>query len=91
MPKSPMWSAQDAKNRFGEFLTAARKSPQTVTKHGHEEAVLVSAHEYKRLKAVEQTKKLTFTEMLLAIPKAPDDEKEDIFPRMKARLRNAEL
>jgi prevent-host-death family protein len=86
-----MWSAQDAKNRFGEFLLAAGKSPQIVTKHGHEEAVLVSANEYRRLKTVEQTKKMTFAEMLLAIPKAPDDEEEDIFPRMTSKLRDAEL
>ena len=91
MTKSPMWSAQDAKNRFGEFLAAAGETPQTVTKHGHAEAVLVSANEYKRLKTVEQTKKMTFAEMLLAIPKAQEGEEEDIFPRMKSKLRDTEL
>ena len=30
----PTWSVQDAKNRFSEVVEAARRKPQTVTKHG---------------------------------------------------------
>ena len=30
----PSWSVQDAKNRFSEVVEAARRKPQTVTKHG---------------------------------------------------------
>lgn len=45
------WAVQDAKARFSEFLDAClTKGPQTVTRRGHEEAVLVPIREYERLK-----------------------------------------
>ena len=71
------WSLQDAKNRFSEVVAAAEKTPQMVTKHGRETAVLMSAGEYRRLKQVEKTKKPSLAEMLLTIPQAPADERED--------------
>ena len=37
----PSWSAQDAKNRFSEVVEAARRKPQTVTKHGKAAVVIV--------------------------------------------------
>jgi antitoxin Phd len=87
------WSVQDAKNRFSEIISAAQQGPQTVTKHGREAVVIVASGEYARLKRVEQSKKMTFTEMLLAIPKAPPDEdpNEELFPRMKVKFRDVEL
>ncbi|MGE5270542.1 MAG: type II toxin-antitoxin system Phd/YefM family antitoxin, partial [Thiohalocapsa sp.] len=36
-----IWSVQDAKNRFSEVVNAARKVPQTVTKHGKAAVVIV--------------------------------------------------
>ena len=35
------WSVQDAKNRFSEVVEAARRTPQTVTKHGKPAGLLV--------------------------------------------------
>ena len=37
------WSVQDAKNRFSEVVEAARRMPQTVTKHGKPVARLIPA------------------------------------------------
>lgn len=49
------WPVQDAKARFSEFLdTCLTKGPQIVTKRGAEAAVLVSANEWRRLKASAQ-------------------------------------
>jgi prevent-host-death family protein len=42
------WPVQDANARFSELLeTCLREGPQTVTRHGHPEAVLVSAKEWE--------------------------------------------
>ncbi|WP_249142464.1 type II toxin-antitoxin system prevent-host-death family antitoxin [Bradyrhizobium sp. AUGA SZCCT0160] len=40
------WSVQDAKNRFSEVVEAARRVPQTVTKHGKPAVVVVDVVEY---------------------------------------------
>ena len=74
------WSLQDAKNRFSEVVEAARRQPQTVTKHGKPTVVIVDVAEYERLRQLERVKAPTFTELLLAIPQ--DDGK---FPRSKVR------
>ena len=42
------WSVQDAKNRFSEVVEAARREPQTVTKHGKPAVVVVAVDEYER-------------------------------------------
>ncbi len=45
------WQLQEAKNRFSEVVDEALKhGPQTVTRHGREVVVIVSAEEYRRLK-----------------------------------------
>ena len=44
------WSVQDAKNRFSEVVEAARREPQTVTKHGKAAVVVLAAEEYERLR-----------------------------------------
>jgi antitoxin Phd len=42
------WPVQDAKARFSELLeTCLREGPQTVTRRGRPEAVLVSAKEWE--------------------------------------------
>ena len=74
------WSLQDAKNRFSEVVEAARRQPQTVTKHGKPTVVVVDVAEYERLRQLERVKAPTFTELLLAMPQ--DDGK---FPRSKVR------
>ncbi len=64
------WSLQDAKNRFSEVVTAARKSPQTVTKHGKPAVMIVDVEEFERLTAHNKpADKRNFIEHLLAIPK----------------------
>ena len=47
------WSVQDAKNRFSEVVEAARRKPQTVTKHG-KPAVVDRGR--RRVRALAQTR-----------------------------------
>jgi prevent-host-death family protein len=75
------WQLQEAKQRFSELVRHARAhSPQVVTKHGEEVAVVVSIEDYRRL-----TDELpSFKEFLLA---APDLEELEIQrPREAARI-----
>jgi len=45
------WQVQNAKARFSEFLEASlRDGPQTVTRRGVEQAVLVRIEEWRRLR-----------------------------------------
>ena len=46
-------SAKDAKYGFGRLIDLARAEPLAVTKHGRPVVVVLSAEEYKRLKALE--------------------------------------
>ena len=47
-----MWTVQDAKARFSEFLDAClSEGPQLVTRRGAEAAVLVPVDEWRRLHA----------------------------------------
>jgi len=80
------WSVQDAKNRFSEVVEAARRTPQTVTKHGKPAVVVVDVVEYERLRRLERAQAPSFAEVLLAIPQ---DDRE--FPRLKVRRRDLEL
>lgn len=83
---NPTWSVQDAKNRFSEVVEAARRKPQTVTKHGKPAVVIVAADEYERLRKLQQLKAPSFSELLLAIPR------EDVeFERIPAKPRNIDL
>jgi prevent-host-death family protein len=78
----PTWSVQDAKNRFSEVVEAARRRPQTVTKHGKPAVVVVAADEYERLRQLERQKASSFADHLLAMP---TDDGE--FERLKGHLR----
>jgi len=80
------WSVQDAKNRFSEVVEAARRKPQTVTKHGKPAVVVVAADEYERLSKLQQLKAPSFADMLLAIPQ---DDTE--FDRLKTAPRDVEF
>lgn len=77
------WSVQDAKNRFSEVVEAARRKPQTVTKHGKPAVVVVAADEYERLRKLQQLKAPSFAEMLLAMPTGGDE-----FERLEGRMRD---
>jgi antitoxin Phd len=85
MPRST-WSVQDAKNRFSAVIEAARRKPQTVTKHGKPAVVIVDADEFARLSQIEKQKAMSFADHLLAMP---TDDGE--FERMDAGLRDPGL
>ncbi|HTC99929.1 MAG TPA: type II toxin-antitoxin system Phd/YefM family antitoxin [Bradyrhizobium sp.] len=80
------WSVQDAKNRFSEVVEAARRAPQTVTKHGKPAVVVVDVTEYERLQRLERAQAPSFADVLLTMPQ---DNGE--FPRGKVRMRDPEL
>jgi len=77
---------QDAKNRFSKVVEAARRRPQTVTKHGKPAVVVVDVAEYERLRRLERAQAPSFAQVLLAIPQ---DDGE--FPRRDVRLRDIDL
>jgi prevent-host-death family protein len=79
------WSVQDAKNRFSELAEAARREPQTVTKHGKPAVVVVAADEYERLQKLKQLNAPDFAQLLLAIPKGRFE-----FNRLKSKPRDIE-
>ena len=80
------WSVQDAKNRFSEVVEAARRMPQTVTKHGKPAVVVVNVVEYERLRQLERAKAPSLVEVILAMPQ---DDGE--FPRRMVRMRHLAL
>ena len=75
------WSVQDAKNRFSEVVEAARRAPQTVTKHGKPAVVVMDVVEYERLRHLERAQAPSFADVLLAMPQ---DNGE--FPRRDVRM-----
>jgi antitoxin Phd len=77
------WSVQDAKNRFSEVVEAARRKPQTVTKHGKPVVVVVAVDEYECLRKLQRLKAPTFAELLLAMPTGGED-----FERLEGRMRD---
>ena len=80
------WSVQDAKNRFSEVVEAARRQPQTVTKHGKPAVVVVDVAEYERLRHLDRAKAPSFAELLLAMPRDGGE-----FPRRNVRPRDLKL
>jgi len=80
------WSVQDAKNRFSEVVEAARRTPQTVTKHGKPTVVVMDVMEYERLQRLERARAPSFADVLLTMPQ---DDGE--FPRGKVKMRDPEL
>ncbi len=80
------WSVQDAKNRFSEVVEAARRTPQTVTKHGKPAVVVVDVVEYERLRRLERARAPSFADVLLAMPQ---DNGE--FSRRNVRMRDLDL
>jgi antitoxin Phd len=82
----PSWSLQNAKNRFSEVVEAARKTPQTVTKHGKPAVVVLAADEYERLRTLQRLKAPSLAELLLAMPQG-----EIEFERLKTKPRTVAL
>lgn len=80
------WSMQDAKNNFSKLVEAARRAPQTVTKHGKPAVVVVDVTEYERLQQLERANAPSFVDVLLSMPQ---DDGE--FPRAKVRMRDPDL
>jgi antitoxin Phd len=80
------WSVQDAKNRFSEVVEAARRMPQTVSKHGKPAVVIMDVVEYDRLRQLERAQAPSFTDLLLAMPQ---DDGE--FPCRRVRMRDLDL
>jgi prevent-host-death family protein len=80
------WSVQDAKNQFSAVVEAARRAPQTVTKHGKPAVVVIDAEDYERLRKLEKAKAPSFKELLLAIPRDGGT-----FERMDTKLRDVEF
>jgi prevent-host-death family protein len=62
------WSVQDAKNQFSAVVEAAKRAPQTVTKHGKPAVVVIDAADYERLRKVVKAKAPSFKDLLLAMP-----------------------
>jgi prevent-host-death family protein len=77
------WSVQDAKNRLSEVIDAARRQPQTVTKHGKPVVVVLAADEYERLRKLQHLTVPSFAELLLAMPTGGGD-----FKRLEGRMRD---
>jgi prevent-host-death family protein len=77
---------QDAKNRFSEVVEAARRLPQTVTKHGKPAVVVIDVEEYERLRRLERAQAPSFVDALLAMPQDDGD-----FPRRSVRMRDLDL
>jgi antitoxin Phd len=77
------WSVRDAKNRFSQVIEAARRRPQTVTKHGKPTVVVLNAREYERLSRLDRARAPSLPELLLAIPQ---DDGE--FGRLKVAPRD---
>jgi antitoxin Phd len=80
------WSVQDAKNCFSEVVEAARRKPQTVTKHGKPAVVIIGADEYERLRKLQHLQAPSFAEMLLAMPQG-----EIEFERLNTEPRDIEF
>lgn len=63
------WQLQEAKQRFSEVVReAAAGSPQVITKHGEEIAVVLSIADYRRIAQPRRP----LSEYLLAVPRGDD-------------------
>jgi prevent-host-death family protein len=67
-------------------VEAARREPQTVTKHGKPAVVVVAVDEYQRLRKLQRLKAPSFAELLLAMP-TDGEEFERLDGYMATRIR----
>jgi prevent-host-death family protein len=83
--KSKKWQLQEAKNKFSEVVRkASEEGPQTVTKHGKDSVVVLSAEEYRKL---ERPK----TSLVEFFQKSPLSKVEIDLKRDKSTSRHVEL
>lgn len=83
--KSKKWQLQEAKNRFSEVVRkASEEGPQTVTKHGKDSVVVLSAEDYRKL---EQPK----TSLVEFFRKSPLSKVKIDLERDKSPARNVDL
>lgn len=83
--KTKKWQLQEAKNRFSEVVRkASEEGPQTVTKHGKDSVVVLSAEDYRKL---EQPK----TSLADFFQKSPLSKVKIDLTRDKSLSRNVEL
>lgn len=83
--KTKKWQLQEAKNRFSEVVRmASEEGPQTVTKHGKDSVVVLSAEDYRKL---EQPK----TSLLDFLQKSPLSNVHIDTKRDKSTSRDIEL
>jgi prevent-host-death family protein len=83
--KSKKWQLQEAKNKFSEVVRkASEEGPQTVTKHGKDSVVVLSAEEYRKL---ERPK----TSLVDFFQKSPLSKVEVDLKRDKSPSRHVEL
>lgn len=83
--KSKKWQLQEAKNRFSEVVRkASEEGPQTVTKHGKDSVVVLSAEDYRKL---EQPK----TSLVEFFRKSPLSKIEIDLKRDTSPARNVDL
>ncbi len=83
--KTKKWQLQEAKNRFSEVVRkASEEGPQTVTKHGKDSVVVLSAEDYRLL---EQPK----TSLVEFFQKSPLSKVELDFTRDKSPSRDVDL
>ncbi|HLH95815.1 MAG TPA: type II toxin-antitoxin system Phd/YefM family antitoxin [Xanthobacteraceae bacterium] len=80
------WSVQDAKNRFSEVVEAARRAPQTVTKHGKPAVVVLDVSEYERLRGLGRAQAPSLADLLLEMPQDGGE-----FPRSSVRMRDSDV
>ena len=79
------WPLQDAKNRFSEVVKrAASEGPQTVTLRGRRAAVVLSAEDFDRLAAGEET----IVDALLGGPDWDEEFANDVAARDTTLLRD---
>jgi prevent-host-death family protein len=83
--KTKKWQLQEAKNRFSEVVRkASEEGPQTVTKHGKDSVVVLSAEDYRKL---EQPK----TSLVEFFQNSPFSKIEIDLKRDKSPSRQVEL
>jgi prevent-host-death family protein len=63
------WQLQQAKNRFSEVVDRAiKEGPQTVTRHGKDAVVIVSANDFQRASAAAERQSQSLAEFLSNSP-----------------------
>jgi antitoxin Phd len=77
-----IWPLQDAKAKLSQLVRAAAREPQTITRHGEEAVVVLSAEEYRRLTGVKPER--SFYEIWKSAPKVPEFE---LPPRRREPMR----